>query len=81
MPEHGDERNIRVESEYTRQTFQVPGGIFTQYFPFKTESVSERWCDVCGEWVTARGIMGGLLCPKCHTPWDEKFKENENAVQ
>jgi len=71
MPNHGDRRNRRTERQTTVDTWQTAHG------PIKVErialeqSVDETWCTHCQEWVTTKGIMGALLCPKCNTPWKE----------
>ena len=73
--EHGEERNYRTETTTTHAEYQTPGGPMVLPSGGKTETVTERWCEVCNDWVTARGIMGALLCVKCGTPWDERYCE------
>jgi hypothetical protein len=69
--EHGEVRNRRTETETEYTTYQAPGGDIVLPSFSKTETVSERWCETCQEWVTAKGIIGALLCPKCNGLWSE----------
>jgi hypothetical protein len=70
MPQHGQERNRRTETTLGAvHTLATPGGSLTMPITSKTETVTERWCEICQEWITARGIMGGLLCVECGTTW------------
>jgi len=73
--EHGEERNRRTETTVKQIDWTVPGGSMTLPYMAVQETVSERWCEVCGDWVTARGIMGALLCVECGTTWDERDRE------
>lgn len=68
---HGDRRNERIEqSTNNLRTLRTSTGQEFQVSLFATsESVSERWCKACGAWVEARGIIGGLVCQRCHTAW------------
>jgi len=75
--EHGETRNQRIETETVLTEFYttpwgrrivMPGMEISQ-------PVSDRWCEVCNQWVTAKGVMGGLLCPLCHTPWKAEYRE------
>ena len=69
-PEHGEQRNWRIESESTSAVASLPGGEEIEYVADEHEySASERYCASCDEWVTAAGIIGGLMCPKCKTSW------------
>ena len=72
---HGDSRNHRTETEMSHSEWQTPQGPVTVPTLSHTYTVSERWCEVCNEWVTAKGIMGALLCPECNTPWHPDFRE------
>lgn len=69
--EHGETRNHRTETETNYAKYTTPNGPVTLPTFSITQTVSERWCQECNAWVTAKGIMGGLLCPMCHTPWKE----------
>lgn len=69
MPTHGEERNRRTETQTTNEQFQIPGGEITLPMISVTRTVTDRWCSTCGKWVTAKGIMGGLLCVECGTTW------------
>jgi hypothetical protein len=59
-PKHGEEKNRRIESSWEKNY-----GI--------EQTVSERYCAVCHEWKTAKGILGGFGCSDCGTSWDQKF--------
>jgi len=72
-PTHGDERNRGYRTETTYATWQTPQGPITVPAHGQSYTVSERWCEVCGEWVEAKGIMGGLLCQKCYATWDKSL--------
>jgi hypothetical protein len=74
-PAHGTERNRRQEREYDTVTYQIPGGETTIRYAAAIFTISERYCEVCGDWVEAKGIMGALLCVECSTPWDSRFRE------
>jgi hypothetical protein len=75
MTQHGEQRGHRMETTYgasldlqvktTGERISLPGSSMTQ-------TVSERWCGTCAEWVTARGILGALMCPICRTGWEEQ---------
>lgn len=74
-PRHGDQRNRRHVAETETVNFETAGGTMPVTVVTTEYTASERWCEVCGGWVTARGIMGALLCVECGTPWDERFRE------
>lgn len=69
--QHGDRRNERIEQSVGNlRTLRTSTGQEIRTPSFATsESVSERWCSVCGAWVESRGIIGGLVCQRCHTAW------------
>jgi hypothetical protein len=72
MPTHGEERNRRIETESgPAEAFKTPDGRVVYYGPTSsmTQTVCERWCSTCGEWVRAAGIIGNLFCGKCSTEW------------
>ena len=71
--EHGQERNRRSGKDTTYGDFQTPEGMVRKPLTVHEYIISERWCETCGEWVQAKGIMGALLCVKCGTPWDKRF--------
>jgi predicted RNA-binding Zn-ribbon protein involved in translation (DUF1610 family) len=72
-PKHGDQKNKRMETtvfdamEFTAgdTTFKMPIGAVEQ-------TVSERFCDKCDEWVTAEGVLGAMFCPNCGELWRRK---------
>jgi len=69
--EHGEIRNHRTETTTQNMPFKTSDGHpFTVTVLSEEHTVCERFCAVCDQWVTAKGIMGGLLCPECSTPWD-----------
>lgn len=70
-PKHGDQRNWRIEEaneQRQRLTLHSGEAMIIEY-PGDTQSVSERFCASCHDWVTSAGVLGGVLCPHCHTPW------------
>lgn len=73
-PEHGAQRNWRIESSTpTMGEFNLANGENISV-PVHSEehSVSERYCANCDKWVTAKGIFGGVWCPECDTEWMKK---------
>lgn len=77
QPTHGTERNKREQTDVTYTEYQVPGGrSFRAPMSSHTYTVTERWCEKCGAWVEAKGIIGALVCPECHAPWDKRYWEN-----
>lgn len=74
MPVHGERRNIREETSHGEETeFTDPAGNVVWSGPVDSfsQSVSERWCTKCEEWVTTRGNFGAVFCPQCYEPWKE----------
>lgn len=72
MPNHGEERNRHVETEAgPAKTFKGPDGKVVYYGPVvsSTQTVCERWCEKCGEWVRCAGILNHIACYKCNTWW------------
>lgn len=69
MTQHGETRNRRTETKATDGQFLTPEGEVTLPMLSVTQTVSEKWCATCRKWVTAKGIMGGLLCVECGTTW------------
>lgn len=69
-PKHGAKRNYRIEKEATEECFQLPSGEQAAVaYTGKEASVVDRFCSVCGEWVTAKGIIGNVCCKNCKTSW------------
>lgn len=66
---HGTERNRRRESTVVREEFKIPGGTVIVAYEGKLETVSERFCVVCDEWVKVGGLLGAILCPVCASEW------------
>ena len=83
MTSHGDERNRRQETERTTQTFHTIQGPPTEVVAgmSHTRTVTERWCEVCDDWVTTYGIMGALLCPQCNATWDKSLWHSPTEPQ
>ena len=70
MPKHGEIRAMWEETKTEYGEFTGLGGkVYNLPVGSISQSVHERWCETCGKWVEAKGIMGGLLCPECTTPW------------
>jgi hypothetical protein len=65
---HGEERNRRIETTYGKSETMVTanGHELTMPMSSMTQTVSERWCETCNEWVEAKGIIGAILCVKCN---------------
>jgi len=72
---HGQERNRRTETDTQFADFHTPQGTVTLPAVSHTRTVSEKWCDVCGCWVTSKGIIGALLCTECGTPWKPEYRQ------
>lgn len=74
-PAHGDTRNRRTETNHGPvHSLTTPQGTMSIPLVSVTQTVSEKWCETCQAWVTAKGIMGGLLCVICDTPWNKAFR-------
>lgn len=69
MVEHGDSRNYRLETSVRFAEFEVAGETVTLPASGLTQSVEERYCATCGEWKTARGVIGALFCLDCKSTW------------
>lgn len=80
MEKHGDTKNRRQETSTTYTTYQTPQGEIVLPTLSITQTVQEKFCVVCGEWKTAKGIMGALLCVDCGTPWDLRFAEPRDGL-
>lgn len=71
-PEHGAERNRRVERKHTKQKFETTSGKpFEVSYCSSELSVAEKFCSHCDEWVCTKplGIFGFVMCPKCSERW------------
>ena len=79
MPEHGQERNRRIETDTSYSTWHTPQGDVILPTSSVTQTVSERYCEPCGQWRTTKGIMGALLCVECGHPWDKFYWEDKDA--
>lgn len=78
-PKHGEERNRRRETTAIGENHalldeQSGEIIYEGPLSWSTTTVSERWCEVCKEWVECRGIFAHIICPTCHTEWDAKIQ-------
>lgn len=73
-PNHGDQRNWRMETDQvsTSKFIDSTGQEFEMVTHSSEQSASERFCAICDKWVTAKGIFGGIWCPECKTEWSEK---------
>lgn len=82
-PKHGDERNYRIEDTVIeRWEYTAPNGQSVRARGVgRTETVSERYCATCGEWVEARGVFGGMACPKCHRAWFETDEQYARRIE
>ena len=72
MTRHGENRKQYEVTESAPVHFRTiddnqPITVFNSH----SYTVAERWCEVCNEWVDAKGIMGALLCPQCNASWDK----------
>jgi len=82
-PKHGDQRNYRIEDTVIeRWEYTAPNGqsVLTRGVG-RIETVSERYCATCGEWVEARGVFGGMVCPKCHRAWFETDEQYARRIK
>ena len=71
-PDHGAERNRRMESKVETQEFETAdnGERFAVSFVGSQSTVSERFCSTCDDWREVRGVLGPLLgCPTCGRGW------------
>lgn len=76
MPNHGDERNTHQWQQVETTDFQNTTTGEPIQIPYVSHSGTraEKWCRVCQEWVPVgvclvAGLMGFIVCPKCHTDW------------
>lgn len=72
-PIHGDERNHRTQTDYSKSVAaSTPDG---QKFNFPssahTYSVVERYCGWCGDWKETKGIIGAIVCMDCRRDWHD----------
>jgi Zn finger protein HypA/HybF involved in hydrogenase expression len=78
MPVHGDRRNNRYEQTEKVAEYHLPDGKVAKVPYISIEqSVSERYCEKCGDWVEAKGVMGALFCPVCKSTWNKKYWTEE----
>ena len=70
MPAHGTERDRKIVTDVAPavewrttdgQRFMMPTGAHTY-------TQADRYCRSCG-WVTCKGIIDFIVCPKCHGDW------------
>lgn len=73
-PKHGTQRNWRIEKGGAHKATFIDndGGEHEVVAHSSEHSASERFCANCDEWITARGILGGVWCPKCETQWHQR---------
>ena len=69
MIRHGERRNGPLKAyEPIDLTVDILGEPIR--LPFVPLSwTTERWCEVCGKWVTASGAIGDLQCIECGMHW------------
>lgn len=70
--EHGQERNRRMERQYSEQNFKtLDGKPLNISFCSSELSVAEKYCKHCNDWVSTEslGIIGFIVCPDCNNKW------------
>jgi hypothetical protein len=71
---HGAVRKMHDETLAEYGTFYTKAGIQHRVMlGAVTQTVSERFCKTCGDWVVTKGIIGAMICPVCHTAWHEEL--------
>jgi len=71
MPKHGEERNKKLVTQCGKSETLMVGDrvVYEGPLHFYQYTQSEKYCKVCGEWVTIKGILEAIACPQCKTVW------------
>lgn len=72
-PQHGAERNRRLERQYQTDEFRTASGPVSLTYCSDELTVAERYCGQCKEWVSTQplGLLGHVWCPQCKSAWRE----------
>lgn len=72
MPKHGEERNRHIKRTYDDINVVAGSGEKMNIEYCSSElTVSEKYCEHCGEYVSTEsiGLLGFCVCPQCHEIW------------